>query len=103
MSATQSAVDDLAGDAAPAVRRRVAGAVHSRIIPLFVVSGAAALIYQVCWQRMLFEGFGVDIESVTIIVSAFMLGLGLGSLAGGELADRFPHRLIALFHPGEGA
>jgi MFS family permease len=39
----------------------------------------------------------VDIESVTIIVSAFMLGLGLGSLAGGELADRFPHRLIALF------
>jgi MFS family permease len=46
---------------------------------------------------MLFEGFGVDIESVTIIVSAFMLGLGLGSLAGGELADRHPRRLIALF------
>lgn len=46
---------------------------------------------------MLFEGFGVDIESVTIIVSAFMLGLGLGSLAGGELADRYPQRLIAMF------
>jgi MFS family permease len=99
MSATTEAVDDPASDSveAPPERSGVAGAVHSRIIPLFVVSGAAALIYQVCWQRMLFEGFGVDIESVTIIVSAFMLGLGLGSLAGGELADRYPRRLIALF------
>ena len=98
MSATKEAVDDPASDtvAAPS-ERGAAGAAHSRIIPLFVVSGAAALIYQVCWQRMLFEGFGVDIESVTIIVSAFMLGLGLGSLAGGELADRYPRRLIALF------
>jgi MFS family permease len=96
MGATQDAVDD-PSEAAVAPRRGVASAVHSRVISLFVVSGAAALIYQVCWQRMLFEGFGVDIESVTIIVSAFMLGLGLGSLAGGELADRYPRRLIALF------
>jgi MFS family permease len=100
MSATQDAIDDAVSDAvvAPSARSAAAtGAVHSRIIVLFVVSGAAALIYQVCWQRLLFEGFGVDIESVTIIVSAFMLGLGLGSLAGGELADRYPRRLIELF------
>jgi predicted membrane-bound spermidine synthase len=100
MSATQDAIDDPASDAVAEPSARGVpgtGAVHSRIIVLFVVSGAAALIYQVCWQRLLFEGFGVDIESVTVIVSAFMLGLGLGSLAGGELADRFPHRLIALF------
>src|SRR5271155_1309415 len=71
--------------------------IHYRLILLFLVSGAAALIYQICWQRLLFESVGVDIESVTIIVSAFMLGLGLGSLAGGELADRYPRRLIALF------
>jgi MFS family permease len=98
MSVTKEAVDDPASDAVAAPSERgAAAATHPRIIPLFVVSGAAALIYQVCWQRMLFEGFGVDIESVTIIVSAFMLGLGLGSLAGGELADRYPRRLIALF------
>jgi MFS family permease len=97
MSATEDAVDNPATDAAVAPRGDVAGAAHLQIVALFVVSGAAALIYQVCWQRMLFEGFGVDIESVTIIVSAFMLGLGLGSLAGGELADRYPRRLIALF------
>jgi len=37
----------------------------------------------------LFESVGVDIESVTIIVSTFMFGLGLGSLAAANSADRF--------------
>ena len=72
-------------------------AVHYRLVCLFLVSGAAALIYQVCWQRLLFESIGVDIESITIIVSTFMLGLGLGSLAGGELVDRYPNSTLALF------
>jgi predicted membrane-bound spermidine synthase len=71
--------------------------IYYRIILLFMVSGAAALIYQICWQRLLFESVGVDIESVTIIVSTFMLGLGLGALLGGELADRFPDRTLQLF------
>ena len=56
-------------------------AVHHGLIFLFMISGTAALIYQICWQRLLFEGFGVDMESVTIVVSTFMLGLGLGALA----------------------
>lgn len=64
---------------------------------LFALSGIAALVYQVCWQRLLFTAFGVDIESITVIVSAFMLGLGLGALVGGYLADRFPDRILLLF------
>jgi predicted membrane-bound spermidine synthase len=50
---------------------------------LFFFSGFPALIYQLTWQRSLFRIFGVNTESVTIVVTAFMLGLGLGSLAGG--------------------
>ena len=67
------------------------------ILNLFALSGAAALIYQVCWQRLLFTAFGVDIESITIIVSAFMLGLGVGALLGGVLADLYPQKILQLF------
>lgn len=68
---------------------------------LFFASGSAGLLYQVAWQRLLFAAFGVDLESVTIVVSAFMLGLGCGALAGGWLADRWPGRTLALFAGAE--
>lgn len=71
--------------------------IAERLAPLFFISGVAALIYQVCWQRLLFSTFGVDIDSVTIIVSVFMLGLGLGALVGGDLADRRPSLALSFF------
>ena len=55
---------------------------------LFFLSGFPALLYQIVWQRALFTIYGVNIESVTVIVTAFMLGLGLGSLGGGWLSNR---------------
>ncbi len=67
----------------------------------FFASGFAALIYQVAWQRLLFVALGVDIESVTIIVSTFMLGLGIGALAGGRLSDKLPDRTLELFFTAE--
>lgn len=59
---------------------------------LFFLSGFAALLYQVIWQRLLAIFSGADIYSVTVIVAAFMAGLGLGSLAGGHVADRLGAR-----------
>lgn len=53
---------------------------------VFVLSGFAALLYQVVWQRALYAIYGINVESVTVVVTAFMLGLGLGSLAGGEVS-----------------
>jgi predicted membrane-bound spermidine synthase len=67
------------------------------VAAIFFLSGTAALVYQIAWQRLLFTSFGVDIESVTIVVSTFMLGLGAGAMAGGALADRFQSRLLLLF------
>lgn len=64
---------------------------------LFFVAGMAALMYQMAWQRMLVRYFGVTMESITIIVSAFMLGLGLGALAGGRMSRAAPARLPLLF------
>jgi spermidine synthase len=54
---------------------------------VFFVSGFPALLYQIVWERALFTIYGVNIESVTIIVTVFLLGLGLGSLAGGRLSE----------------
>ena len=73
----------------------VAGWVQSLTI-LFFFSGIPALIYQLVWQRALFRIFGVNIESVTIVVTAFMVGLGLGSLAGGWLSARRELKLLPL-------
>ncbi len=64
---------------------------------LFFLSGAPALLYQIVWQRALFAIYGVNIESVTIIVTMFMLGLGLGSLAGGRLSKIPGVPLLAVF------
>jgi spermidine synthase len=68
---------------------------------LFFTSGIPAIVYQIVWQRALFALYGINIESVTIVVSAFMLGLGLGSLGGGALSRsrRFPP--VALFAAAE--
>ena len=69
----------------------------TRIAMAFFLSGFAALVYQVAWQRLLFVVVGVDIESVTIVVSTFMFGLGVGALLGGILADRFPQCILLAF------
>lgn len=69
---------------------------------LFFISGFAALLYQVAWQRLLFLAFGVDMTSVTLIVSAFMLGLGGGALLGGWWVDQAkPSQALAGFAVAE--
>ena len=65
---------------------------------LFFVSGFSALVYQTAWQRLLGLFSGSDTVSATIVVGAFLLGLGLGSLWGAALADRLTRRgAIAAF------
>ena len=64
---------------------------------IFFISGFSALIYQIAWQRILFTAFGVDLESITIIISVFMAGLGIGAYYGGRIADKYPKKIILLF------
>lgn len=67
-------------------------------LAVFFVSGFAALLYQVIWQRMLAIFSGADVYSATVTVAAFMAGLGIGHLAGGHVADRVSQRAsLALF------
>lgn len=54
----------------------------------FAATGFSALTLQVVWQRVLSLHAGIDLMAATTVVTAFMAGLGLGSLAGGAIADR---------------
>jgi spermidine synthase/MFS family permease len=83
----------MAGQEAPPVKRDTNRVYYL----LFFLSGFPALLYQIVWQRALFTLYGVNIESVTIIVTVFMLGLGMGSLAGGWLSNRPGIRLLLAF------
>ena len=55
---------------------------------LFFFSGISSLIYQVVWTRMLTLVFGHTIYSVSLVLSAFMAGLGLGSYLWGTTIDK---------------
>lgn len=74
------------------------GALHpdrvrrSVLFGLFFLSGAAALIYQTAWHRLLGLFAGADTIAAALVVGAFLLGLGIGSLVGGLLADRLSRR-----------
>lgn len=69
---------------------------------VFCASGFAALLYQVIWQRLLAIFSGADVYSATVIVAAFMGGLGIGHLAGGHVADRVSRRAsLVLFGAAE--
>ena len=69
-------------------------------LAVFFLSGFAALLYQVIWQRMLVMFSGADVYSTTVIVAAFMAGLGIGSVAGGQIADRTTRRASLLLFAG---
>ena len=71
--------------------------VHRLVSVIFFLSGIAALVYQIVWQRTLFAIYGINVESVTIIVTVFMLGLGFGSLLGGRLSRRTEAPTMLIF------
>ncbi|MCA9580729.1 MAG: hypothetical protein KC416_02975 [Myxococcales bacterium] len=64
---------------------------------LFFLSGSAALVYQVAWQRALFRVFGINLESTTVVVSVFMLGLGGGAFLGAWISSQIKEKHLALF------
>jgi len=71
------------------------------LILLYCLSGLISLAYEVLWVRMLSLQFGVSIFGVVITVSAFMAGLGVGSLAGRKF-NRFSFNSLFIYGVLEG-
>jgi spermidine synthase len=62
---------------------------HPRLVlAIFVLSGAAGLMYEVVWSRQLVLVFGNTTQAVSTILTGFFGGLAVGSFVGGRIADR---------------
>lgn len=58
------------------------------VLAIFLLSGAAGLIYEVVWARQLVLVFGNTTQAVSAILTGFFGGMAIGSAFGGRLADR---------------
>ena len=75
----------------PATVRGAVSAPNTRFyFLLFTISGFCALVYEVVWLRLAMATFGVTTAVVSIVVSMFMAGLGLGCWGVGALLRRAP-------------
>lgn len=59
----------------------------------FLLSGGTALVYQVVWVRMVGMVVGASTLAVSIVVAAYMAGLGIGARLAGPAAKRSQHPL----------
>jgi spermidine synthase len=74
------------------------------LFAVFFLSGATSLVYQSVWARDLHLLLGTSADAITVVLSAFMAGLGLGAVLGGRLTARVgrPLRTYALLELGIG-
>lgn len=54
---------------------------------LFALSGAAALVYEVVWTRLLTQQVGHGLAAASTVLAAFMGGLAAGAAAGGRIGQ----------------
>ncbi len=68
------------------------------ILGIFILSGAAGLIYEIVWSRQLVLVFGNTTQAVSAILTGFFGGLAIGAAIGGRIADwvRSPLRFYGL-------
>ena len=64
------------------------------LLGLYFLSGLTSLAYEVLWSRMLSLQFGISIYGVVLTVTAYMIGLGLGSLSGARWAKKWRQPLL---------
>ncbi|MEE8450367.1 MAG: fused MFS/spermidine synthase [Thermoguttaceae bacterium] len=72
------------------------GRFRAIILLFFLVSGATGLVLEVVWTRILGTVFGNTVYAASTVLTAYMLGLALGSVVLGRVADRST-RLLRLY------
>ncbi|MBN2384527.1 fused MFS/spermidine synthase [bacterium] len=67
--------------------------IRTTILAIFLLSGAAGLIYEVIWVKLFGFVFGNTVYAISTVLAAFMAGLSLGSYLIGRWADRIQNPL----------
>ncbi|MFN7979539.1 MAG: fused MFS/spermidine synthase [Vicinamibacterales bacterium] len=57
-------------------------------LAVYALSGAAALVYEVAWTRLLTLSFGHGVAAASTVLAAFMGGLAVGAAIAGPASDR---------------
>ena len=60
----------------------------------FFISGFCSILYEIIWLRLAMAQFGVTSALVSIVLSIFMAGLGLGSWGSGVLIRKYDKRIF---------
>jgi len=61
----------------------------------FFISGFCSILYELIWLRLAMAQFGVTTALVSIVLSTFMAGLGIGSWVAGHLVRKYAQRLTS--------
>ena len=80
------------------VRERLTAVFHAQpawMLPLMLVSGATAFLYEVLWTRMLTHVMGGSIYAFATMLAAFLTGIALGGGLAGKVAERRERAAVA--------
>jgi predicted membrane-bound spermidine synthase len=58
----------------------------------FIASGLCSILYEIVWVRITMAKFSVTTAIISIALSAFMLGLGIGSWGAGTICQKLARR-----------
>jgi len=85
-----AALSSWSGEGIPRVERDVEVAVPLQVSVAIAMglAGFAALVYEVAWTRVLGLLIGPTVYAFSVMLLAFLVGIAVGGLLGGRVADR---------------
>lgn len=75
------------------------GGMAMMVLICFFFSGLTGLIYEILWTKLMVQVIGCSPFAITIVLTVFMGGLGLGSYVASRTIDRVtdPLRLVRIY------
>ena len=80
------------------IREKLTAVFHAQpawMLPLMLVSGATAFLYEVLWTRMLAHVLGGSIYAFATMLAAFLTGIALGGGLAGKVAEHRERAAVA--------